>query len=1421
MALLVALGVVLVSLGLTLLRRGPEEVRPAVVPPPSFSSSTAEQPTQGYASPAAFSFSRSEAALSPDGQVTAWAFQDRELVLSLGIWSGDAPDFSQQITLSGHTAAIRDIAFSGFGQTVASASADGTTKVWDVASGSEIVTLRGHDGDVNAVAFSPDGISMATGGADHTIRLWDAHGGLPMTTLTGHTGPVTSLAYSRDGGLLASASRDGSIKIWEMETGREIASLSSGFSGEVDRLLFSPSEDVLLASVGKNHLRRWRLPDGESLGQLQLEDNEILSVAFSPDGKSLAIAGIDRRIVVTDLASGKPLTEFKAPQVPLFLQYASDGPLRWSKLSTDHLTRIGATELVARIAEIERAAERAIDDFGLPDGMTMELYAGETLVSNPAAICMDDLGRIFVAETDRFDSERSHDDAGRETWLLDDLTSPSREDHLAIHRTDQAVNAGGMETHTHYATSIRRLSDSNGDGRADQVTTYAEGFDDPRTATGAGLLAREGDLYTTCIPNLWKFTDRDDDGVADERQMIHTGFGVNASLPHGLQGLTWGPDGKLYFSIGDRGYKIETAEGKTLHNPSSGAILRCNPDGSQLEEIARGFRDPQELAFDQFGNLFICDNHANQGLPSRLIYVMPGSDGGWQMAHETMPADDPLETWNTDRLWQTAGESAAAWVLPPIAHLEIRPAGLAYYPGQGLPDRYAGHFFLCDFADAPEGSGVRSFAVRPDGAGFAIDDQHTFLSNILSSDIEFGIDHKLYVSDWIRGASSGGLGRIYVGSFSDRVSAEQVTEIQSWFSQGFGRLPTPTLLDLLNHADMRVRQRAQFALAERGAEAIQGLRPIARNNDQPLARLHAIWAMGMIGGVDQQQAQAARSTLQELLGDDDAEVRAQAAKVLGEVRQQEAADRLAELLTDESLRVRSMAALALGRIGSRDSIGPLLQMLKENADDDVFLRHAGVFALTEIGDADALAEHIEDENRSVRLAVLLTLRRLRDARIAQFLNDTDTDLVIEAARAIHDLHIEDALPDLAAVIQRGGDDESLLRRAIRANFLLGQNDHASALTQFVDREDVPIKLKRAALKAIGDWLTPPVRDRVVGWTRPRERVTGSSLEEVISPWISDKLQSSEAPLQQEMMLAASQLRIPVGDVSWIRDAKRDLEVKTQLLDQMAERGDNRLAEAIDVALQSQDPKLRIHAARLAANTDPTRAVDSLAGILIDGSLADQQAALVALGAIDSPQVDTLLIDWLRRFQEGNVPPALKYEILSIANQRPSAMVRQQLAGVIGYLSQQPSLAQRYQAVLEGGSAERGRLLFEHHTGIQCIRCHKLDGVGGQVGPDLSKIGSKVSREDLLESLLAPEQKIAEGYEGVMIATNDGRVIRGTLKSQSDSELQITDAEGKALTIAKEDIEQMQGGKSLMPGNLMEQITSSDLRDLIEFLANLK
>src|SRR5439155_20693274 len=221
--------------------------------------------------------------------------------------------------------------------------------------------------------------------------------------------------------------------------------------------------------------------------------------------------------------------------------------------------------------------------------------------------------------------------------------------------------------------------------------------------------------------------------------------------------------------------------------------------------------------------------------------------------------------------------------------------------------------------------------------------------------------------------------------------------------------------------------------------------------------------------------------------DSDPEVRAQSAKVLGEQRLLEAYDGLVPLLRDPSPRVRFFAALALGKLGRREALPAIFALLRENDDQDPYLRHAGVMALTWMADMDGLLAATHDKSSSVRMGVLLAMRRLHRAELTVFLNDSEPALVLEAARAINDEPINGGMSDLAALINsslvsasaRGAPtarDQDfnfpLLRRVLNANFHLGTIESAKALASFAAHADASESMRVEALAALADWPHP-------------------------------------------------------------------------------------------------------------------------------------------------------------------------------------------------------------------------------------------------------------------------------------------------------------------------------------------------------------
>jgi len=249
-------------------------------------------------------------AFSPDSRTLASGSNDKTIKL----W--DVTSGRELRTFAGHTEPVNSVAFSPDSRTVASGSYDHTIKLWDVASGRELRTLAGHTSAVLSVAFSPDGRTVASGSYDNTIKLWDVTSGRELRTFAGHTGPIWSVAFSPDGRTLASGSRDQTIKLWDVASGRDLRILV-GHTDGVSSVAFN-SDGRTLASGGGNitnnitnnwgdTIKLWDVASGRELRALSGHTSRVNSVAFSPDGSTLASGSYDNAIKLWDVASGREL----------------------------------------------------------------------------------------------------------------------------------------------------------------------------------------------------------------------------------------------------------------------------------------------------------------------------------------------------------------------------------------------------------------------------------------------------------------------------------------------------------------------------------------------------------------------------------------------------------------------------------------------------------------------------------------------------------------------------------------------------------------------------------------------------------------------------------------------------------------------------------------------------------------------------------------------------------------------------------------------------------------------------------------------------------------------------------------------------------------------------------------------------------
>jgi quinoprotein glucose dehydrogenase len=288
----------------------------------------------------------------------------------------------------------------------------------------------------------------------------------------------------------------------------------------------------------------------------------------------------------------------------------------------------------------------------------------------------------------------------------------------------------------------------------------------------------------------------------------------------------------------------------------------------------------------------------------------------------------------------------------------------------------------------------------------------------------------------------------------------------------------------------------------------------------------------------------------------------------------------------------------------------------------------------------------------------------------------------------------------------------------------------------------------------------------------------------------------------------------------VADSRQPGPVRVETLKALRTLKDARLRQAMELALKDPDPHVRAQGRRVFAELEPAQTVKALEPVLENGATAERQAALDILGESKQPGADALLARWLDRLRRGEVPAEIRLDLLEAAARRPAKEVKDRLGRFEAARPKGDKLAP-YREALAGGDAENGRRVFLYKTEVACLRCHKVNGEGGEVGPDLAGIGSRQKREYLLEAIVDPNRQIAKGYETVVLTLASGQVKTGILKAEDAKAVRIITPEGVLLTIPRDEIDRRARGPSAMPDDLTRHLSRRELRDLVEFLANLK
>ena len=991
-----------------------------------------------------------------------------------------------------------------------------------------------------------------------------------------------------------------------------------------------------------------------------------------------------------------------------------------------------------------------------PKGIKVEIVAEAPTVVNPVGMTFADDGTPFVLEWRPSPGDEWREAA--ETFTYKD--GSTRKVATMKKRVKDVVKV---------------LSASKENGAYDRSRVVLE------DELPSSILLHDGWLYLSGRGTVRRYRQSKEGGPYDVKQVIAQGFcGFHH---HQVSGMTIGNDGRLYLTSGDDDNYVEGSDGSRATVLRTGAVFRCRPDGSKMEVFSLGYRNPyRDVAFDAVGNMFHVDNDNEDGskfMGCRLMHVSEGSDFGWRLRQGARCCSpDPVRG-------AVAGELPGK--VPPLLKTgRGAPAGLLIYNDTFFPESYRGLLLYPDVYRRL----IRAYRVEREGATFKVVEEfelmYSFDPLFRPCQMLTGPDGAIYVVDWR--TNSGGAGRLWGDGKNGRIyrltwagtreqAALPTRPMDSWAK--IGKLSDEELLKTLASENMTDRQKAQHAIRRRGDKLRPALLKLLEDRDRPLqariaalGALHSSWSFDAAGGC------------RKLLRSSEADLRRLAVEALGMHRAARGLE-VTALLEDNDPAVRRAAALALARTGAPGTADLLVSQLAAEDGKDVVLFDGLVRAVERLGKVGierllALTESGDQKklDRAVEVFTMLRTRPAADA-IPRLLNNPhpsvrqradllrsynnyllDPPVSLEPALAYLAKHPDEALPVKLAGLE-----------VLSANGALKGERAKKWLLGLLEDDDAGLRL--AVLKAVAD-------------TRLREAAA----------FVTRLVKEERRPVE-ERTAAAKALRV-LGDPSAVPALREVLEEGTQTPAQLVLR-----SEALR-ALAALDSKAAGKYA-LACLTEKHRPLQ------IE---AVQVLATRPEGARKAGQL----------FLAGKLPrdllPYVSEALRTHAGKDAEAATMLTAVLKTGLLldSSPKALARVRELVRTKGNPRRGRQLFLDADKLACIKCHKMEGVGGSIGPDLTRLWDTHTVEKIMEAIIDPDREIKEGYQTYVATTKKGQVFSGLKISQSGEEVVLRDATGKDVRLARKDLESLEASKrSLMPANVVALLTYDQFIDLVAFL----
>ncbi len=1079
--------------------------------------------------------------------------------------------------------------------------------------------------------------------------------------------------------------------------------------------------------------------------------------------------------------------------------------------------------LTAQLSALPQQLDAA---FELTEGLSVRLWAESPDLYNPTAIDVDARGRVWVTEAVNYrkwtgnNQGREHPDGDR----------------------------------------VVVLEDRDGDGRAEHSTVFAQS-EDLVAPLGICLLPG-GRVLVSCSPALYLYTDRDGDLVADERETLLTGWG-GTDHDHGLHSAAATHDGRLLLVAGNAGpHRVEDKDGWNLRSSSfagggtpglvsddgrthvGGLILRMNPDGSDLRVLADNLRNPYEAAMDSFGRAFTADNDDDGNRACRTAWVFEGADYGYA-------SPDGVRSWRAD-LRPGQDRLRAHWhaddpgSFPPgTINGAGGPTGVCVYEA-GLPSdpMYALNGAVLN-ADAGAGV-VYAHLPRRKGAGVEL-----LPSTLLQgkptetegpggkgawfrpSDVAVAPDGSILVADWydprVGGHGAGdreAYGRILrvhaSGVLADPESGSLV------LPQPAGEAgPYDRLLDGLVSPTPAERMEAFEALAAAGDGAFDALHGLAGHSN-PHQAARPLWLLARLQprGV---------GFVEQLFHQPIPELRRAAWLALVSAGTQRP-EHLARVVMDDDPGVRIAAAPYLRDLPWETCSEELLALaLRYPGTDRAYLEALGIAAEGKEAELYAAAREAlgGEEPDWFRLAPLAF--RLHPVGIeAEILTRLQSDETASEERAL--------LLDALAFIPSRAAAEAMLTLALAG-----------------PRDLRPLAKHWSQTRATNLW-------RAYDLKTPLQ---ASSLEEAVRVFQSPVLRGSKIPLNIEGLEEASVLWLVARDggdgnsydwASWVNVAFEGEYGRMSLAElgwMQAKSGWGEVRAGAScgggplvVDGETYADGIGMHANGQAAFAVPegTWRIVGLAGpdaggtsqgggtsvifeVHLEGKSTDRRQGELRAQVQDPALAMEARIAAAEELSEtagggfalvelartDSLPPVLLQSLAPALHGSPDFALRALASGLFPREDRAgpplPALAEL--AAMPGDRLRGAEVFFGKTAG--CATCHRVRERGGDVGPDLSAIGSKYGRAELLDAILNPSAAIAHGFETWMVETADGRVLAGRILADGE-DLLLQDTAGRRQVIAAEDvIARHRSSLSSMPDNVALGLSKDELSDLASFL----